>query len=263
MKDYDGEEGVYFYVQWGAEWGDTTKWVNQSYTPVEFVNILGDTYEVKVRVMSTGRVKDYDRTFQMVVDKDSTTAVVNQNYEPFEEMQVIKAGQTYADVVIHLKRNENIMEVEKVLGLRLLPTNDFIIGIPEWGKLAGMWSSEGASEFDASVHKIIMSDFIVKPARWIGGIYDQPGDTESGRWGVFTVKKYKLICDQFDLTYEDFQTEATMPGAKQAVIQEHMANYLQELYDKGTPVLEDDGRLMWFMGVSWTSVVGVPWVPEQ
>ena len=101
VKDYDGEEGVYFYVQWGAEWGDTTKWANQSYTPVEFVNILGDTYEVKVRVMSTGRVKDYDRTFQMVVDKDSTTAVVNQNYEPFEEMQVIKAGQTYADVVIH------------------------------------------------------------------------------------------------------------------------------------------------------------------
>ena len=83
VKDYDGEEGVYFYVQWGAEWGDTTKWANQSYTPVEFVNILGDTYEVKVRVMSTGRVKDYDRTFQMVVDKDSTTAVVNQNYEPF------------------------------------------------------------------------------------------------------------------------------------------------------------------------------------
>ena len=263
VKDYDGEEGVYFYVQWGAEWGDTTKWANQSYTPVEFVNILGDTYEVKVRVMSTGRVKDYDRTFQMVVDKDSTTAVVNQNYEPFEEMQVIKAGQAYADVVIHLKRNENIMEVEKVLGLRLFPTNDFIIGIPEWGKLAGMWSSEGSSEFDASVHKIIMSDFIVKPARWIGGIYDQPGDTESGRWGVFTVKKYKLICDQFDLTYEDFQTEATMPVAKRAVIQEHMANYLQELYDKGTPVLEDDGRLMWFMGVSWTSVVGVPWVPEQ
>ena len=30
VKDYDGEEGVYFYVQWGAEWGDTTKWGNQS-----------------------------------------------------------------------------------------------------------------------------------------------------------------------------------------------------------------------------------------
>lgn len=57
------------------------------------------------------------------IDKNSTTAVVNQNYEPFEEMQVIKAGQTYADVVIHLKRNENIMEVEKSAGFKT-PSNE-------------------------------------------------------------------------------------------------------------------------------------------
>ena len=107
IKDYDGEEGVYFFVQWGAEWGDTTKWANQSYTPVEFVNVLGDTYDVKVRVMITGRTKDYDRTFRMVVDKDTTTAVENLNYEPFEEMQVVKAGWNYSDVMIHLKRNES------------------------------------------------------------------------------------------------------------------------------------------------------------
>ena len=54
-----------------------------------------------------------------------------------------------------------------------------------------------------------------------------------------------------------------MPGAKRTVIQEYMVKYLQDLYDKGTPVLEDDGRLMYFMGVSWTTIVGVPWVPEQ
>ena len=40
-----------------------------------------------------------------------------------------------------------------------------------------------------------------------------------------------------------------MPSAKQQVIKEGMAIYLQDLYDKGTPILEEDGRLMWFMGV--------------
>ena len=24
IKDFDGEEGVYFYVQWGPDWFDTT-----------------------------------------------------------------------------------------------------------------------------------------------------------------------------------------------------------------------------------------------
>lgn len=263
IKDYDGEEGVYFFVQWGAEWGDTTKWANQSYTPVEFVNVLGDTYDVKVRVMITGRTKDYDRTFRMVVDKDTTTAVENLNYEPFEEMQVVKAGWNYSDVMIHLKRNENIMEVEKVLALRLLPSDDFTVAIPEWGKLADLWASDGGDVFDASMHKIIMNDFIVRPARWIPARDYAVGEAEGGLWGAFTVKKYRLICDHFNLTYEDFQTEEAMPGAKRTVINEYMVKYLQDLYDKGTPVLEDDGRLMWFMGVSWTTIVGVPWVPEK
>ena len=26
IKDFDGEEGVYFYVQWGVDWYDTTYW---------------------------------------------------------------------------------------------------------------------------------------------------------------------------------------------------------------------------------------------
>ena len=54
-----------------------------------------------------------------------------------------------------------------------------------------------------------------------------------------------------------------MPNAKRTMIKDYFVNYLQDLYDKGTPVLEDDGRAMWFMGVSWKTVVGQPWIPEQ
>ena len=262
LEDYHGEEGVYFFVQWGNESGDTTKWASQSYTPVEFVGIVGNTYDVKIRVMTTGKVKDYDRTFRMSVDKDTTTAVEGLNYEPFEEMQVVKAGAAYSDVMIHLKRNENIAKEEKVLGLRLLPSDDFTLSIPQWGNLTDLWPAEGGNVFDASVHKIIMNDFVVRPPRWLPSVDYASGDREGGLWGAFTQKKYRLICDQFNLSYGDFLTEASMPSAKRTVIKEHMVKYLQDLYDKGTPVLEDDGRLMWFMGVSWFSVVGVPWVSE-
>lgn len=37
IKDFDGEEGVYFYVQWGVDWYDTTYWAAQPYTKVEFI----------------------------------------------------------------------------------------------------------------------------------------------------------------------------------------------------------------------------------
>ena len=127
VKNYDGREGVYFYVQYGAEWGDTTIWANQSFTPVEFVKSTGDYHDVKLRVMTTGRIKEYDRTFRVVVDKDSTTAVEGVNYDPFDEFQVVKAGSHYADLVIRLKRDESIQIEERVLTLKLEPTDDFEI----------------------------------------------------------------------------------------------------------------------------------------
>ena len=54
-----------------------------------------------------------------------------------------------------------------------------------------------------------------------------------------------------------------MPNAKRTMIANYFVDYLQELYDKGTPVLEEDGRAMWFMGVSWKSIVGQPWIPAE
>ena len=78
VKNYDGREGVYFYVQYGAEWGDTTIWANQSFTPVEFVKSTGDYHDVKLRVMTTGRIKEYDRTFRVVVDNNYVVAYLPQ-----------------------------------------------------------------------------------------------------------------------------------------------------------------------------------------
>ena len=264
LKDYDGVEGVYFYVQREKEGYDPATWACQYYTPVEFLKISGDEYDVKLRVMTTGRVKDYDRTFRIVVDRDSTTAEQGVNYEPFEELQVVSAGECYTDVMIRVKRDEGIQKVERQLGLRLLPTEDFQIGIPTWYWLNGMsWPDGGRMTHDATAHKILTNDFIVKPNRWPSSSLDTEGTTESGRWGVFTEKKYRLICERMSLTYEDFTTNATMPGARQIMIQETMAQYLQEMYNNKTPILEEDGRLMWFQGVTWKSVIGTPWIPEE
>lgn len=122
-----------------------------------------DYYDVKIRVMTTGRIKDYDRTFWVAIDKDSTTAVEQVNYELFDEYQVVKAGCHYSDFFVRLKRDESIQTEQKVLVLRLKSTDDFLVGINKWGKVAGLEASEGGNNFDASVHKIVMGDFLVLP----------------------------------------------------------------------------------------------------
>ena len=111
--------------------------------------------------------------------------------------------------MVRLKRDVSIQTEERVLGLKLEPTDDFGIGINQWGKLDGLWSSDGGNDFDASMHKVTMNDFLVRPARWIPAKDYAVGEAEGGLWGAFTRKKYELMCEKFNLTYEDFESEAT------------------------------------------------------
>lgn len=253
---YDGEEGVYFNVQYGPEWGNERVWANQQLTNVEFINIAGNVDTVLLKVMITGRVKDYDRYFHAEIVGDSTSAIAGENYEQLTDKYTIKAGEhfTYLPVVVH--RTKNIRDEAKELLIRLLPSQDFTIGIPVWKKLAIQWEGVVKGEFKADFHKLILSDFISRPKEWIGV---SNAGLEAGLWGEFSQKKFLLICEQFDLAHADFMSPTTMPMAKKTVIKEHMVRFLQNLYNQKTPILEEDGRLMWFMGVTWSSRIGVPW----
>lgn len=256
-KLYDGEEGIYFSVQFGPEHGNEQVWAHQQVTPVEFINLHGEADTLALKVMITGRIKDYDRHFSVEVVSDTTTARVGVDYQALEPHYTIKAGEYFTHIPLVVYRTEEIRTEKKALVLRLIPNEHFSIGIPEWKRLPNYWQSTVApGDFRADMHKVELSDFVIRPSEWIGLEND---GLEAGMWGVFTEKKYRLICDHFGLVYEDFTSPTTMPQARKANIREYMARYLQELYDQGTPILEEDGRLMWFMGVSWSSRVGVPW----
>ena len=68
----------------------------------------------------TGRVKDYDRKFRIVVDQDSTTAVKGENYLEFDEWQTIKGGWSYADVPVTVKKQETNMSIQVICPARRL-----------------------------------------------------------------------------------------------------------------------------------------------
>lgn len=265
VKDFDGEEGVYFYVQWGVDWYDTTYWAAQPYTKVEFIKKGVDEVQLKVRVQVTGRVKDYDRKFRIIVDQDSTTAVEGENYLPIEEWQTLEKGWNYRDVLVTVKNSAALDEVERHLVLRLMPSEELPLAIPVWHDLSGMLKNDSKNaEFDGTRHEIILNNFITCPKEWMGPSEGKQGQAEGGMWGIFSKEKYEEIIKRFpDLTYEDFMSAETMPSGLQYAIQNKMVIDLQKLYDAGTPIKEKDGRLMWFMGVSWKSYYGVPYRPEE
>lgn len=257
IPTYRGEEGIYFAVQFGAVGVDERAWPYQPITPIEFINKVGNIDTLLLKVMTTGEIKSFDRNFEVKVVADSSTAIEGVHYETLPPFYTIKAGESYAMIPIVLKRTEDLQDTMKEFMIQLIPNENLSIGIPLWQRLAGqMESTIQKGDFKADFHKIRLSDFFTRPSQWSGQIVN---GIEAGLWGEFSEKKYRLICDHFDLIYDDFMSPNTMPQARKIVIQEYMHRFLLEQYRKREPILEEDGRLMWFQGVSWTSRKGVAW----
>ncbi|MDR2130613.1 MAG: DUF4843 domain-containing protein [Odoribacteraceae bacterium] len=260
LMGYEGEEGVYFAVQHGASYGTEATWPYQPYSNVEFIRETGDVVTKQFKVMATGAVKEYDRPFRVVINPDSTTAQRAVDYELADEEFVIPANSSVGYVSIVLKRTPELQNSIKKIGLKLVANAFFTCAFPEWDAVPGFSSGTIVPAFDASLHTINMNDFIVQPPVWTGSI--QAGGREAGMWGAFSRKKLEMICARFNLTYNDFLSTTTMPMVLQGLIATTMSNDLIELYNQHTPVLEEDGRLMFFWECPWTSYIGVPWVPE-
>lgn len=264
MMEFSGIEGVYFAVQTanGALYSETGS-PFRPYTNVEMVRQPKELTElqVKIKVMITGPTKDYDRPFRVEINPDSTTAQVGVHYLPLPETVLIPANSVVGYVPITFKRTPDLLTENKKVGLRLLANEHFGLSFPNWKAIPGLGATYIGrdSTFDASLHTINVNDMMVQPAIWRGSI--QPVNRDGGSWGAFTRKKIELMFELFDLTYEDFSSEATMTPVLVSVITSEMGRYLLDKFNAGTPVLEDDGRLMFAGSVPWTSYIGVKYEP--
>jgi hypothetical protein len=258
IQGYTGREGVYFAVQSGSPFL-TNSWPYQPNSNVEFVRIGKTQVDFSVKVTITGPVKDYDRTFRVEVNLDSTTAVLNQHYEAIKNEWIIPAGTISANVTVRLKRTPDLQQTPKTLGLRLIATKDFSLSFPEWDALPSLTGGTVVKEFDASLHTLKINDIMVQPVVWLGSI--QPVNKESGLFGAFTRKKMEFMIQNLGLTYEDFSSTDTMPQARALLVAADASAILRARFDAKNPVLEDDGRLMFIGTVPWTSIIGVPYVP--
>lgn len=261
MKTYEGLEGVYFAQQWGSP--TYSQWPYRPFTNVELVKVAGTSteYTANIKVMFTGRVIDKDRYFKVEINPDSTTAVENVHYAPLPEEILVPANATVVYVPLLIKRSKDLQTTSKKIGLRLVANRDFGIAFPNWKAIPELGKGSltpADTAFDNSIHTVIVHDYIVQPAIWRGSV-NATTNRDQGSWGGFTRKKIELMYKLFNVTYDDFGSDKTMPPVLQSLITQEMARYLVEQFNAGTPVKEEDGRLMFVGSVPWVSTVGVPY----
>ncbi len=247
IKTYDGVEGLYFDVQWGAAHGNYTLWAHQIYTPLEFGKYAATDSTVQVKVMAVGETKDYDRPFTVVINQENTKAELGKDYNEFDGNGVIKAGETCGYVYLTVNRTEKMKTDTVRICLQLLENEYFELPFTSFGDVPGRWpdiQTQYMEDTDPRFHNIFATDILSKPEKWWGG------ETGGGTWGKWTAKKFQLMMDLTNTTAEDYTTEK-MPLARATVIKDAVLEYLNEQMKNGTPVLEDDETYMWMNGATW------------
>ncbi len=260
IMNYEGKPGIYFAVQNGPSGGDETTWPYQPKTNVEFFKILEDETTVNVKVMATGSVSNIDRPFIVEINPDSTNAVEGVHYEAITGKFFIPAGKAYTNIPIKVKRTSEMQEKDIKIGLKLLPNDHFELAFPEFHAVDDLLYGDIPEPFDASLHSLVINDVMTEPSEWYGSASASTGK-EGGQFGAFSRKKLELICEVCNFTYADFCDSNIMVSMVRKAIVSTMSIYLTNALNAGNPILEDDGRLMWFMNCGWESYVGVPYVP--
>ena len=245
IMTYEGQDGIYFDVRWGLE-GREKYWAHQYYTPAEFGTMNNDvnSYEVSIRVTTSGTPKSYDRPFSITIGKDSTNAIEGEDYEPFGMDYVLKAGEQYAYIPITMKRSERMQHDTISLQLQLQPNEYFTCPFTNYGDhpQGGVPFTIYGYNYNAAEHKIVASDVMTKPEGWLG---DGLG-TGGGIMGKFTAKKWRLMMELTGTTIEDY-TDERMPTQRARVVATTLGNYLMEQAALGPEhvILEEDGTMMW------------------
>lgn len=249
IMDYEGKDCLYFDIRRGAPWIDPTRWAHQYYTTVEFGNLIEDELVVSCKVMASGMAKDYDRTFIVTANNDSTTAIAGSDFDALKDEYVIKAGETNTVVSFIVHRTQRMDGDTLRLQLQLHENNHFELPFTSFGDFPSAYPPDKNPNFDfnknASIHNIFLFDVLSRPSTWNGN--DIKG---TGTLGKFSAKKFRLMMELTNTTVIDYQSSTTMPRIRQTAIGETVAKYLLEKVAAKDPVIDEDGTMMWVNAVT-------------
>lgn len=259
---YDGMDAIFFDQQYEGNdnetWdiADTTILTHKIYTPVFFTKCNYTDTILRIKVETTGYVRDYARPFGVYVVADSTTAIEGEDFELIDDSYAILPGNNSTYVRVHVNLTERMYSERLQIQLALQPGEHFELPFGEkgLGKMPKRYFDGNdpipdSRNYDPAVHNIFVDCMLVKPSQWT-----LPGNTYT--WGEYSVEKFALILKLVEprgWTASTFNQYATMQTERQGLVNREVAKYLRAQYDKGEYVLEADGRLMWVKNtlVTW------------
>lgn len=265
LMDYQGESSIYFDVRRGNEWRDSTFWARQYYTQLNFIDKIGDALEVELPVAISGPVTDWPRSFRVEVVKDSTTAVEGVDFD-FQREWTLPAGAALTHIKLVVYRQADLEDTLRTVMLRVQDNENFTTRLNFDKDLPGrdnILDGEKKYSGDPRFHTVELTLSIKKPVDWWGFDYPKT-DTYPGLeldvLGAFSSKKYLLMLQVLGYSEAMF-CEAIKTKDRARIVDEIFGRYLVQQFDKGEPVLEKDGRLMWVQSVQ--TIHNKKWMPYQ
>lgn len=179
---------------------------------ITFIYEDGDLLEVPVRVQLLGRMRDYARKVDIVVESDNAREGVDYELATAPEMP---AEVTQFDYIVRLKRTPELEHTTKNLTVSLRANENFIIPFEEF--------VQTGKDTTSVVHYCInFSDqFTSAPEGW-----------RTTFVGEFSKEKFLLICRVMDMPRSDFNDPHKISEARWMFIQSRMIEYVDEQVEK-------------------------------
>ncbi len=175
---------------------------------------------VEIPVIVTGNTCDHDRTVDITIVSEGTTAVEGTDYTL--SPTVIPAGSYGTNLQVTVYRTPELTEQEKYILFQIIPNDELSTDVnPAW-----------------TDYKLIINDKLTEPARWIYDCYPY--------FGIYSEVKYRFIIDTLGMWDFPSSGENAIPKAQMLYYQDKMKTALAKYEQENGPLYDEDGNRISF-----------------
>ena len=232
------DAGIYFQSQSVSSYGSSENYTDSMSFSFASVEASMESVIVYAPVRTMGKVRNYDRPFKVIVDKERTTAIEGVHYEVNLDTLYVPAGESRANVPVRLLRAADLVNKTVTLVLRLQDNEHFVCYLEEY-KNTNSYTATGEL-ISGVTYSFSVNEMYTEPQYWafFGGFY----------FGDWTPRKYLIVNAVCGLSPEDWEN-AGLPGSKVSFgrfgfFTKLVQAYLQEQGDAGTPERNPDGSFI-------------------